>query len=387
MSRRTVEVGPAPRCGNGKVLQVMTEEETATVGFMSEPRTSPQPLWFHLRADGVAERRMRFVWQNADGCLGLGSREHLENARPVASADGGAWQRIATTEVVERPEGGHILQFDAPPAKETLSVAFCYPYGPEDLHRTFRELRSVWECDAIGLTGAGRQLLRLRRPDPEREGCAAGVYVAARQHAGETPGSWVLDGLLREVAETEGAPGDGEALDWWVVPFVDLDGAVSGDYGKDALPYDFNRAWAPMPMRPEVQAIQQDMRRFAARRAPRFALDLHAPGGGETAFYHFHPREDRPEAQREIGQAFTPFLKEQFPEMEEVSRVPRYASRWDTNETLTGWVWDHLKETPGISIETPYQHLGEGKWLEPDDYREIGRRVARAAAGFVRSCE
>ncbi len=389
MVHDSLTIGPAPNSGNGKVLELAEEPDAVTVRFMSEPRTSPEPLWFHLRAEGVARRRVRFVWQNADGCLGLGSREHLGNARPVARADGGEWHRVEVVEIMERPEGGFILEFDAPAAREMVSVAFCYPYGPVQLQRTLCELPEAWGRETIGLTGKGRELTRVRWPRPEAEGPVPGVYVAARQHAGETPASWVLDGLLREVAEAGGAPGDGGALEWWAVPFVDLDGVVEGNYGKDALPHDFNRAWAAMPMRPEVQALQQDMRRFGARAAPRLVLDLHAPGGGEVAFYHFLPRQERPREQREAAETFTPFLAEQFPCLpaEQLSRVPRYASRWNADETLTCWAWDHLKETLGIAVETTYQRIGEKEWLGPDDYRDLGRRVARAATNWVRSRE
>jgi len=231
------------------------------------------------------------------------------------------------------------------------------------------------------MTGQGRPLPRLRAARPD---AVAGAYVVARQHSGETPGSWVLDGLLRavsEAAETERL----SRIEWWAVPFVDLDGVIAGDYGKDAMPRDFNRSWALMPMRPEVQAIQRDMRRFAGSCARRMVLDLHAPGGGERAVYQFLPRDERPEEQKKAGAAFTPFLAAELPEIppDSLARVPRYPSRWTTGDTATTWSWDHLDRTPGVSIETAYQGLENGPWFEPEDYRRIGAGIARAVAACL----
>lgn len=403
MASEELKVGPAPVSGNGAVTNVRRARGAWVVEFMSEPRTSPEPLWFHLRCEGAGQRRIRFVWLNADGCLGLGTAKSLRNVRPVLRLDDGPWRRVERVRLKRRTTGGQALTFATPAACCRASAAFCYPYGPDDLERTLMETGEVWDAETIGLTGNGRRLLRLRRCPVNSRGAGSkgrrkarpGAYVIARQHAGETPGSWVLDGLLRAVAATEAGPRHARArhavplreIDWWVVPLVDLDGAVEGNYGKDALPIDFNRAWSQMPMRPEVLAIQRDMRRFAGHVGRRLVLDLHAPGGGEKRFYMFLCGDDRPAPQREAGESLIPYVAAEFPEIprHSLAVVPRYPSRWDKNHTATAWAWDHLDGTLGVTFETAYQAIGHGPWLEPEHYRDVGRRIARAAAAAL-SC-
>jgi predicted deacylase len=193
----------------------------------------------------------------------------------------------------------------------------------------------------------------------------------ARQHAGETPGSWVLDGIMRSLSE-DGLGG----IDWWIVPFVDLDGVENGDYGKDAHPWDFNRAWEQMPMRPEVLSIQADLRRFKARYPKRLVIDLHAPGHAEDGLWVFMPRSHRPPEQRAVSESMVSALAGVFTEVgpSELRRETDYASRWGMDATATSWAWDHLDRTPAASIETSYQSLA-GKGLDIDGYREIGRRL------------
>jgi hypothetical protein len=308
----------------------------------------------------------------------------MANVRPVVRLDGENWQRVKRVDVHERPLGGHSLAFTTPARCRRVQTAFCYPYGPDDLKTTLKATKAFWEVAMIGLTGKGRELLRLHvQADKKRPG-RPGVYIVARQHAGEVPGSWVLDGILRAVASEE--PGRRlRGVEWWIVPFVDLDGAVEGNYGKDCFPIDFNRSWAEMPMRPEVGAIQQDMQYFADGRRRRLILDLHGPGGGETRMYLMHPRKDAPKAQREAAQGLQQCLCAQIPEQppERLGVVPEYGIRWDWRHNLSSWAWDALSKTLGVTIETAYQPMNDGQWSDRGDYREIGRRIANAAAVWV----
>jgi len=384
MAPTEFRAGRASVSGNGFIVQTRQSQGAWVVEFMSEPRTSPEPLWFHVTCEGAGSRPVRFVWLNAMSCLGLGSQAALEAVRPVVQTDGGPWQRVGNVHVKPRRPTGHVLTFDTPGACDRVSAAFCYPYAPADLDATLDAAVPVWKRQPIGLSGHGRLLPRLYCPPKPRPRMCPGAYVIARQHAGETPGSWVLDGLLRAVAEAD--VGDPiRQVEWWASPFVDLDGVVEGNYGKDALPWDFNRAWSRMPMRPEVLTIQRDMRAFARRTRPRMLLDLHGPGGAEKRFYQFLCRDGQPPEHRDLQKSFTPHLARHMPMIpaDELALTPRYPSRWNDTETATAWAWHELDRTTGVSLETTYQALRDGPWLEPDDYRDIGRRVARAVAAWL----
>ncbi|MHC4592071.1 MAG: M14-type cytosolic carboxypeptidase, partial [Planctomycetota bacterium] len=272
MRARKLKVGPAAMSGNGVVLDVRLERNVWIVEFMSEPRNSPERLWFHLECSGAGGRRIRFAWLNAHSCLGTGSAEAMANVRPVVRLDAGDWRRIRKVKVRERRLGGHYLTLTTPRPCRRAAVAFCYPYGPGELQATLKETHGTWDSEAIGLTGKGRELMRVHADAGVQWKGRPGAYVVARQHAGEVPGSWVLDGVLRAVA-AEKPRALLRRVEWWAVPFVDLDGAVEGNYGKDTLPIDFNRAWSLTPMRPEVHAIQHDMEYFAQGRKRRFVMD------------------------------------------------------------------------------------------------------------------
>ncbi len=372
----------AANSGNGLILGVARASDAWRVAFASEPRTSPQPLWFHIEVSDLGGAPVEFVWENPD--ITLGGRDSIHLLRPVLRADDGPWQRCGQVEIDEHDDGRKSLRFHHDGGADTVAAAFCFPYGPEHLDATLAELGGAWTRSPIGVTGGGRRIDRLRL-QWEREARGPGLYLTARQHSGETPGSWVLDGILRFLA------GDGEdsrrmreAVDVWVCPFVDLDGVVNGDYGKDALPWDFNRAWEQMPMRPAVQAIQRDLERFANLTAPRLVIDLHAPGHSTPGLYLQLPREQRPPEQQQAAASFATELARHFTELEPdaLARQTTYRSRWNMLSTVASWVWDHLGQTTCVCIETSYQRLTQDL-LFPDDYRDIGRRIALAAEAWL----
>ncbi len=371
-------IGPADVSGNGHIIDLRREGSGWRVSFASEPRTSPQPLWFHIQASGLSGAGVEFVWENPDICLG--DRNAIDQLRPVLKIDGGPWRRVQAVTLDETADGRRRLRFQHHGDTDSVAAAFCFPYAPGDLNATLEQTGQAWERCTIGVTHQSRPLHRLRLGG-DRGGTRPGLYLMARQHAGETPGSLVLDGILRFLAtDDEDAPEIREALDVWVCPFVDLDGVVNGDYGKDALPWDYNRAWERLPMRASVHAIQRDLLRFKERTGPRLALDLHAPGHSTPGVYVQLPRSERPEAQRTAALEFATALGERFPELpaSKIAHETTYASRWNKLSTVGTWCWDYLDETPCSAVETSYQRLTDDL-LTLEDYQMIGRRVLRAA--------
>ena len=96
------------------------------------------------------------------------------------------------------------------------------------------------------------------------------VILTARHHACESTGSYVLEGVLERLLEKP-IPG----IKVFCVPFVDYDGVLDGDQGKNRAPHDQNRdyLWEEEAIYPEVAAIRQ----FARENGCKYAFDFHAP--------------------------------------------------------------------------------------------------------------
>lgn len=337
----------------------------------ADPRHGPEALWFRLRlrrldSGGPAPW---LLLRHVDILLGGGTGEELQ---PVVRCEDGAWWRLERGEPVLHPDGRRDARWRLPAAAASMEIAFCFPYGTADIDRLLADSPAL-RINAIGSSEGGRPLVRLSNNDGAEGSPRPGIYILARQHAGETPGSWVLDGLLRRVAEL----GDAAPLTW-AIPCTDTDGVAEGAYGKDRHPVDYNRSWWLMGRRHEVHCIMRDIGRWRARCAPRLCLDLHAPGalerGGCYAYTTIGSSQPAPAPSTawaaRLGQALGPFAAADF------VRTATYPSRWprDTHPSFTSWA----AETQGldaVSLETPYQGFGL------DEYREIGRRIADALSG------
>jgi hypothetical protein len=296
-------------------------------------------------------------------------------------------------------------EIDAP--ESSVDLACCYPYGLSDVEALLQDTQGYWKKDSIGVSQGGRALIRLSNEYGTTDGQCPGLYLVARQHSGETPGSWVLDGFLRRMATL----GDTAPVTW-VVPLANIDGIETGDHGKDNFPYDLNRAWTSPAMRHEVLVFQRDIKRWAERCRPVLGIDFHAPSACEAdgifcqvpdALEYPVLRERTLEWTAVIKTALTPKYAAAL-----FSRVADYDSRWelpvlqsqacksanlrersdDSARPSEGqWLCSvkptfgrHFWSQLGVSsfvLETPYALTSE-VLLTRNHYREVGRRLAGA---------
>jgi hypothetical protein len=317
----------------------------------------------------------------ADALLGGGS---AKGVCPVYKTERRDWERVEAVAAAEAADGQPLLSWRVPGNEGTVRVALCYPYGEAEREMLVRKLAPVFRSDAIGLANSHGQ------PGSARPG----IYCVARQHAGETPGSWVLDGFLRGIA----AAGEDAPLTW-AVPFVDEDGVHAGRYGKDSFPWDFNRAWGAggfpheqydelgsQPMRFEVRCIQADLSRWVRRCRPLAVLDFHAPGMCEAEGIYCFLRDLAADGSpTEADRGWIAAFREKLGET--LAAVPfahsgRYHSRWNTAR-IADYAGDVLK-LRAFSFETPYGRAGDTV-LTRETYQRAGQYLAAAVCSV--SCQ
>jgi len=363
--------------GNACDVEVTRVGKATEVRFAADPHGGPECLWFCFRVrrlEASSTNSVRLVLKHFGNLLG-GS--DLEKMRPVVRYDSGDWERLDPGVRMELPDGRVQGVWDVDAPETFFDAALCYPYGRAEVDRLVRDAAGYWRKDTIGVSQAGRPLVRLSN-DPGAPGCArAGLYLVARQHSGETPGSWVLDGFLRRMAEF----GD-EAPLIWAIPLSNIDGVEQGDYGKDNFPYDLNRAWSHPPMRHETHVFGADVRGWSNRCRPVLGIDFHAPGGCESDGVYTHVPD--PKAYPEMHTAVSEWaeaIKADLTRLyaaEDFGRVAKYASRWET-PSFTKFFCATF-EKPALTLETPYATCGE-TLMTCDSYRDVGARLAETIAG------
>ena len=360
--------------GNCRLIECRRESGATLVRFAPvHKRYEPQALWFHMEIRGAVGDRIRLEMVNPQQCLGR--LESWPDNRPVYRCGNGSWHRVESV-ALKRDEG--LVQrvvFEVPANSGSVEVAFCYPYQLDDLTRCLGQSYPLIRS-TIGYSAEGREIIRLATPTEIPEKKPPGVYLVARQHSGETPGSLVLDGIIRYLISDEGKEAR-EAVAWWIVPFADIDGVVTGCYGKDQFPKDLNRSWdASFPSRPEVDAIQSDMKLWSCSTDPYAVVDLHAPSHHEQGFYFHIPRITSPtlEPSKALAEAYRAAVPEDL-RGEEAFRLTGHNTGTQPGTKLSQFAVLNYG-CMGMTLETSYQGSRKNRPYLREDYRVLGRILA-----------
>lgn len=109
-----------------------------------------------------------------------------------------------------------------------------------------------------------------RRIPCVKYGCGErSIILTARHHACESTGNYVLEGVLSELLKS---PIPDTKI--FCVPFVDYDGVVDGDQGKNRFPHDHNRDYSEEE---SIYAETKSIKEYAAKNGVQYAFDFHSP--------------------------------------------------------------------------------------------------------------
>lgn len=357
--------------GNATAFDTDLTGPLPEVRFASDPCGGSEALWFHLRIEETepqpthADRKLRLTWMFTDTLYGM---DAAAACVPVILQPGQPWVRLKQGEESHGPDGQRQLSWTIPHPAPAVEVALSFPYLPGDLTALLRKSKDFWSQEPIGVTQGGRILQRLRSDSPGGGGRHPGVYLVARQHGGETPASWVLDGILRQLAQTRKG-----GFDLRAVPFADLDGVLRGHFGRGGFPADLDRAWTDEPARHEARVIARDLERWKARCTPALLLDLQCPGIGDRdgVFATVAPDPGHP-----LAKAETKWCNVIKTELTQEFAAGDFQCALDTPGSLTAFARDRL-DIPAVRLLIPYTHAGSTV-LTPKTYRDIGQRIAKA---------
>lgn len=230
--------------------------------------------WFHFRLTGILGVPCKISILNA----GESSYpEGWENYHAVASYDRKEWFRVPTTY-----EDG-VLRFDYEPSNNSIYFAYFAPFSYE-MHQDLVhnvQLSELCRAAVIGQTYEGRDIDMLIVGE---EGIGERIWVIARQHPGESMAEWFVQGLLDRLLDQDD-PVSRKLLEtacFYIIPNMNIDGAIAGNLRANAAGVNLNREWAnpSIEKSPEVFYCLQKMDEVGVD----LLLDIH---GDEAIPYNF----------------------------------------------------------------------------------------------------
>jgi hypothetical protein len=189
-------------------------------------------------------------------------------------------------------KGGHYytasFTITFPHDQDTVYLAYCFPYTYSDLQKYLRELeddpkrrnrvRRRTMCQTLAGNNCDLLTITSFACDPDSLRARKGVVVSARVHPGESNASYMMKGVIDYLT---GPSLDAKILRdnfvFKIVPMLNPDGVIVGNYRCNLAGVDLNRTWdAPSrKLNPTIFYLKQMIRRFMDDRELILFCDLH----------------------------------------------------------------------------------------------------------------
>jgi len=182
-------------------------------------------------------------------------------------------------------------------AKDRCHLAYCYPYTFSRLQRYLERLSSSSPahirrrslCQTLG--GFSCDLLTITDFDctPEQMRRRRGVVLTARVHPGESNASWIMQGILDFLCSScARASVLRDHFVFKIVPMLNPDGVIHGNYRCSLAGVDLNRRWAKpsKKLNPSIYYTKQMIRKLQETREVFVFCDIHGHSRKKNAFMY-----------------------------------------------------------------------------------------------------
>jgi len=232
--------------------------------------------WYSFVVDGGSGKDLVFRITNAGKSNAAPAWAYN---RPVVSTDGGEkWSRIVDTSF-----DGQVYSFDYTPPVNSVWIAYNPVYNFSRWLSLVAELEdhpSVDTLYVLARTREGNPLQLVKITDTSVDDSQkSAIWVVARQHPAEVGGSYMAEGLLRwAIGESAQAQAFRRKSILYMIPFMNPDGVLHGNYRLNEAGLNLNRVWdASDPvLSPTVAAASAAIKKY------------HDDGGTIRLFADFH---------------------------------------------------------------------------------------------------
>eukprot|EP00826_Nyctotherus_ovalis_P049106 TRINITY_DN5872_c0_g2_i2.p1 TRINITY_DN5872_c0_g2~~TRINITY_DN5872_c0_g2_i2.p1 ORF type:complete len:288 (-),score=45.29 TRINITY_DN5872_c0_g2_i2:319-1182(-) len=262
-------------------------------------------------------------------------------------------------------------------------MAFSEPYSYSQLQEHLANLKETSnlrrEVMCYTLLGIPCDLLTITSQKKKKK---KGVILTARVHPGETVASWMVQGVIDFLLSDDRiAEQLRDQFVFKVVPMLNPDGVIQGNYRSSLVGHDLNRRYTcpSKVFHPTIFYTKRMAREFAKEYPLALYCDLHGHSKSKNVFMYGNTDEDNPEQFR----AF-PYI---------ISRLNTHFSfgscRFNVHKSKASTarivMWKELGIPSVFTIEAsffgPENKRGDAHF-KVEDYMEIGKTICKAISVY-----
>ena len=266
----------------GKVIVDGIDGEEVRLKKDLRDRAAGDWMYWAFRVKGAAGRTLRFRFVNGSAVGSRGAAVSTDCGRTWR------WSDFEMDDPRDSETGDHASwsEFTWKFSPDAEEVWFCQtiPYTQNDweafVSRHAADYGRAFVTNTLCLSRKGRPVEagRFGRIDGKAK---HRMLLASRHHCAETTATFVLEGILESVfADDDLGKWMRENIEIRVVPFMDKDGVVDGDMGKNRMPHDHCRDYNDdkPSIYPEVAAIRAMVEEWTKENgALSVVMDVHCP--------------------------------------------------------------------------------------------------------------
>jgi len=185
-------------------------------------------------------------------------------------------------------------------SNDVVFFAMCYPYTYTDLQRYLYtmqvndERNSNFRREVLCKTLAGNDcdlitVTEMNCKSPTKLAKRLGVVITARVHPGESNASWIMEGILDFLTSNcDAAKELRSKFVFKIVPMLNPDGVINGNYRTSLAGVDLNRRWdkPDCDLHPTIWSVKELLRRFQKTRTVILQTDIHGHSRKEGLFVY-----------------------------------------------------------------------------------------------------
>lgn len=341
-------------------------------------------LWFYFKVISEGKKPLEFVVENALGAHQTGWRWKI--TRPVFSTDGRTWMRAEYSRysflrhrlwrrgirLFGKPE----FRFRAPMTAETLWVAYFNPYTNSHLNVFIEEIRNSPEVtiSTIGKSEENRDIVKVHIEKTADKGGET-IWVICREHPGETPASFVCEGMIQALFQHPAGKRLRDAYGFSFIPILNVDGVAHGYYYHNAhgvnLAFDWEE-FRSIEARTLRDAIADDIEKGAMR----LLINLHSSNDPTKGHFFLEISESELEPRDlQFQRNFFQVANEVHPQLQGHSPV----RQWKV-PSITGNALYRHNGVHCLYLESNYSRGADGSTVTPESLRKTGVALVEALA-------
>ena len=304
---------------------IVDKVEGSTVFVKCDLRTTTTD-WFYWAfcVEGAQGKTLRF-------CFDV---DRLGYYGPAISNDLQSWRWFSEGGIDDHLSFSYTFKAD----ENKVYFAHNMLYHPDRFFRFASQ--KGWDVNEFCVSEKGRSVPYITFGNGEKV-----ILLTARHHACEAPGNYVLEGVLDYLSTA-----DILKYRFICVPFIDYDGVVDGDQGKNRAPHDHNRDYTENP----IYATTRAMKAIVDSEPICFAADFHAPwhyGGDHDFVFIVQNNPNKVDLYQEFGK----MLEENLPP-NTLKYDRKNQTNWqhETHRQFAGYTAQNTNCVVSFSLETTY---------------------------------